>query len=253
MEKSAKISIITVVFNGRLYIQHAVESVLNQSYANLEYIVVDGGSTDGTLDIIKSYGKRITHVISEPDRGMYDALNKGIRFASGDIVGIVNSDDALYDPDVIADIVKEFENNSIECSYGNLIYVDRETASKTTRTWISKPFESGLFEKSWTPAHPTFYCRRELFEKYGYYRLDFKIAADVELMYRFLEKHRVRSLYIPRMMMRMRNAGISNSGISSTVIITSEMKRAIRENGGRFSLLKYLFFKGLKIKQFIQR
>jgi len=252
MEKrKIKISIITVVYNNEAYIGEALDSLLSQSYLDVESIVIDGGSSDGTLSKIEPYRNRISKFLSESDRGMYDALNKGIRLATGDIVGILNSDDIFYDSNVLADVVRAFDDYAIDCLYGNLVYVDRQTATKVTRKWTSKSFKVGLFEKSWTPAHPTFFCRRELFEKYGNYRLDFKIAADVELMYRFLDRNHVQSFYLPRMMVKMRNAGMSNSGIQSTLTIIKEMKKAITENGGRFNLFKYLLFKFFKISQFI--
>ncbi|OGH94716.1 MAG: hypothetical protein A2X43_10465 [Candidatus Margulisbacteria bacterium GWD2_39_127] len=248
-----KISIITVVFNNKDYIDNAIQSVLGQDYPYIEHIIIDGGSTDGTLDIISSYAYIIDKIISEPDNGIYDAMNKGIRLATGDVVGMLNADDVFYDPMVISDVARAFEKNPIDCCYGDLIYVDRNGTDRITRRWISKDFEDELFEKSWTPAHPTFYCKREMFEKNGYYRLDFKIAADVELMYRFLQKHKIRSKYLSRMMVKMRNAGVSNSGINSTITITKEMKKAIIENGGNFNLIKYLFFKTLKISQFMKK
>ncbi|PZM82069.1 MAG: glycosyltransferase [Candidatus Margulisiibacteriota bacterium] len=248
-----KISIITVVYNNYQTIEHTILSVFGQTYSDIEYIVVDGGSTDGTLDIINKYKDKISVIISEKDEGIYDAMNKGIKLATGMVIGTLNADDMFYDTNVLVDVANVFDENKVVCCYGNLIYVDRVDTEKITRRWISRQFEEGLFSKSWTPAHPTFYCKREMFERYGYYRLDFEIAADVELMYRFIQKHRITSKYIPRMMVKMRNAGISNQGLKSTITITREMKKAIVENGGRFNLIKYLFYKGFKIIQFIKR
>ncbi|MCX5749215.1 MAG: glycosyltransferase family 2 protein [Candidatus Saganbacteria bacterium] len=247
--KNPKISIVTVVFNNKEMIASAVDSVLSQTYRNIEYIIVDGGSTDGTAGIIKSYGKKIGKYISEPDKGIYDAMNKGIKLATGDIVGVLNSDDMFYDKFVVEDIAKTFVENDADCVYGDLVYVDRNDVNKVTRRWDSCAFKSGLFEKSWTPAHPTFYCKRELFERLGYYRLDFKIAADVDLMFRFLEIAGISSRYIPRMMVKMRDCGVSNTGLSSAITITKEMRQVFMENGRRFNLLSYLFHKALKIRQ----
>lgn len=254
-----KISIITVCFNSGETLCDTLESVLAQTYPNIEYILIDGKSTDNTIGMIKQYEERFVKKgihytwISEKDNGIYDAINKGIKRATGDIVGILNSDDYYYDDHVIDDIVKNFESKQIDCIYGNIIYIDPNKSNKVTRRWISEDFKKGLFEKSWTPGHPTFYCKKNLYKTYGMYRTDFKIAADVELMYRFLDRHSLRSLYIDRYMVIMRQGGVSNRGIMSTITITKEMKIAIKENGGQFNIFKYLIHKCLKIKQFIKK
>ncbi len=246
------VSVITVALNTRFTIEEAIKSVLGQTYKNLEYIIIDGGSIDGTAEIIKSYGKKITKFISEPDRGIYDAMNKGILAASGDIVGFLNADDVFYDKNVIQKVASVFTNAEVDCVYGNLVYVSRKNSERITRVWRSRDFSDGLFERSWTPAHPTFYCKKVLYERFGFYRTDFKIAADVELMYRFLQKYHIRSKYINADFVRMRDSGMSNRGIKSIFVITREMKKAIIENGGQFNLIKYLFFKFLKISEFFK-
>lgn len=246
------VSIITVVLNAKSTIEDTINSVLGQTYKNIEYIVIDGGSTDGSLDIVNKYKDRISKIVSEPDKGIYDGMNKGILAATGDIIGFLNADDMFYNNFVIQSIVSAFASEAIDCVYGNLVYVDRQDIAYVTRRWKSQEFCEGLFAKSWTPAHPTFYCRKTCYEKYGLYRTDFRIAADVELMYRFLQKNRVRSKYFNADIVRMRDAGVSNRGIKSTIIITREMKRAIIENGGQFNLIKYLFFKFLKLSEFFK-
>lgn len=251
-----KISIITVSYNSSKTIKDTLESVYSQTYDDIEYILVDGKSKDTTLEVIKSHEsdfvkKGIAYKwVSEKDKGIYDAINKGIRMSTGDVIGVLNSDDYYNDIDVVKGIAEAFKNENIDCVYGNLEYVD-PVAKKVTRKWTSRQFESGLFEKSWTPAHPTFYCKKSLYEKHGVYRTDFEIAADVELMYRFLEKHKIKSKYINRAMVIMRQGGISNNGIMSTITITREMKQAFKDNGGNLNLLKYLGYKALKIKEFI--
>jgi glycosyltransferase involved in cell wall biosynthesis len=252
-----KISIITVSFNSSITITDTINSVFNQSYKNIEYIIVDGKSTDRTIEIIKEYENKFEEKgieykwISEPDKGIYDAINKGIKMATGEVVGILNSDDYFYDHNVVNDVAQKFKKDSPDCIYGNIIYVNSKENNKITRRWKSREFEDGLFEKSWTPGHPTFYCRRELYGKFGLYRTDFKIAADVELMYRFIVKHSVRSQYFDRYMVTMRQGGVSNNGLQSTITITKEMKIALQENGGKFNIFKYLFYKGLKVKEFL--
>lgn len=243
------VSIITVALNAHSTIEDTITNVLSQTYKDIEYIIIDGGSTDGTLDIVNKYRDRISKIISEPDKGIYDGMNKGISAASGDIVGFLNADDIFYDNSVIQRIVSAFTSDMINCVYGNLVYVSRKDRTRITRFWRSRAFCDGLFEKSWTPAHPTFYCKKSLYERFGLYRTDFKIAADTELMYRFLQKNHVRSKFINADFVRMRDSGVSSRGIKSTIIITREMKRAIIENGGHFNLIKYLFFKFLKINE----
>ena len=187
--------------------------------------------------------------ISEKDDGIYDAINKGIRMATGDIVGILNSDDYFQDDRVVGDIVEAFMKNDVDCIYGNLIYINQMMEESLEDGYHE--FSSGLFEKSWTPAHPTFYCKREVYNKYGLYKTDYRIAADFELMYRFLEINRVRSKFIDRQMVVMRQGGISNRGLRSTITITKEMRRAFRENGQHLNLLKYLFFKVGKLRELV--
>lgn len=249
-----KVSIITVLYNSSSTLTDTIASVYNQTYENIEFILIDGKSTDNSLDIIKSYEsafrlKNISYIwISEKDNGIYDAINKGIKLATGDVIGILNSDDYYNDNLVIGDVASAFQYNNIDCVYGNLNYINTDN-KKITRKWISRKYEKGLFDKSWTPAHPTFYCKKEMYIKYGVYRTDFKIAADVELMYRFLEKNQIKSKYLDRLMIIMRQGGVSSRGIKSTIIITKEMRHAYKINGDRLNLLKYLFYKIGKIKE----
>lgn len=243
-----KISLITATYNSSATIADCIKSVIEQKHNDIEHLIIDGGSKDNTLEIIKSMPNRVTKIISEPDHGIYDAMNKGILLATGDIVGLLNSDDQFYSNTVLATINQCFESMDIDCTYGKLVYSNKY--GKVTRTWKSKPFQSGLFGKSWTPAHPTFYCKRELYENYGLYKTDYKIAADVELMLRFLEVHQVKSYFIDEFLVNMLEGGVSNQGIQSTMTITKELQRAFRENKLKFNLPKYLFHKGLKIKEF---
>jgi len=252
-----RISVITVCFNSQNTIADTLESVLNQSYDNIEIIVVDGKSSDDTVSIIERYeslfnkARRSYRWISEDDTGIYDAINKGIRLATGDIIGILNSDDYFYDHDVVADIVDQFKSQQIDCLYGNLVYVNSKRM--VTRRWISRGFVDGLFEKSWTPGHPTFYCRKEVYKIYGLYKTDYKIAADVELMYRFLVKHKVNCYYLNRYFVVMRQGGVSSQGLQSTITITREVRKAIGDNGGKFNLARYLFYKALKMREIVAR
>jgi glycosyltransferase involved in cell wall biosynthesis len=247
-----KLSVITVVLNNRAYIENCLQSIFSQTHSPLESIIVDGGSTDGTLDVIRAYETRISRWISEKDQGIYDAMNKGIQMATGEVLGFLNADDMYYDDHVVAGIVEAFKTD-VDCVYGNLVYVSRSDIGRVTRRWISGDFRPGLFEKSWTPAHPTFYCRKRAYNLHGLYKPDFQIAADVELMYRFLEKLGLPSRFVNRYFVKMRDSGVSNRGLRSTWIITREMRRAIRENGGRFRWGRYLFYKLLKVRQILQK
>lgn len=244
-----KISIVTVSFNSAITIKKCINSINEQSYSDIEHIIVDGASTDDTMDIIKSDAKRSPVIISEPDEGIYDAMNKGIRRATGDVIGFLNSDDTLYNKHVVETIVEPFKENNCDCIYGNLIYSNKE--GKTIREWKSKSYVPGLFAKSWTPAHPTFYCKKEIYNKFGLYKIDYDIAADVELMLRFLEVHKIKSHFIDKILVNMLAGGVSNQGLGSTFTITKELMRAFNENNLKLNLPKYLFYKFLKIKEFM--
>lgn len=242
-----KVSIVTITYNSQNTLQNTIDSISRQSYRNIEYIIVDGNSTDRTKEIIKSNLDTITRWISEPDNGIYDAMNKGLKIATGEVIGFLNSDDSFYDNQTISTIIESFNSNECDCIFGNLIYTN--TNGKTIRKWKSRSYRQGLFNKSWTPAHPTFYCKKKLYDQYGVYKIDYSIAADVELMLRFLEVHKVKSHYIDKVLVNMLAGGVSNQGLGSTLTIIKEIKRAFRENNLKFNLFKYLFYKSLKIKE----
>ncbi|MFC0263919.1 glycosyltransferase family 2 protein [Fontibacter flavus] len=245
-----KISIVTVTYNSAATVANCIDSVYRQSYPDIEHIVVDGLSKDNTVGLIQSMPNRVHQLVSEKDKGIYDAMNKGIRLATGDIIGTLNSDDTFYDAEALEKVAAAFaQYPEIDCLYGNLIFVNED--NKVVRRWKSKAFTQGLFSKSWTPAHPTFYCRREVFEKFGLYKTDYKIAADVEFMLRVLEVGKARSYFLDEVLVSMALGGVSTSGLKSTLIITQELKKAFSENGLGFNLPKYLFHKGLKIKEFL--
>ncbi len=249
MRSLPMISIITTTYNSGETVRDTLASVRAQDYPHIEHIIIDGGSTDDTLEIVRANSERVARVVSERDRGIYDGMNKGIGLATGDVVGFLNSDDVYYDAGAVRAIAESFTED-IDCVYGNLLYMDA-TLSQVTRRWTSSPFRDGLFQRSWTPAHPTFYCRRDAYQQYGTYRLDFKIAADVELMYRFVQKHRLRSFFIDRYLVKMRAGGTSNRNLQSTLTITKEVRQGILENGGNFNMLVYLFYKLLKVRQML--
>lgn len=202
-----KVSIITVTFNSEKYLEDTLLSIFSQSYSNIESVVIDGKSTDGTLRILQKYQNEIRY-ISEPDTGIYDAMNKGIALATGDIIGILNSDDVLFDKDVVKNMANSFSND-IDCVYGNVILVNE--ADKMVRNYSSSNFKLKDFEFGHMPPHPSFYVRKEAFKKFGHYNTSFKISADYDLLLRFLYIHKLRSKYLDFIFVKMRDGGISSS------------------------------------------
>lgn len=224
-----KITIITAAYNSATTISSTIRSVAEQTYPNIEYIVIDGASSDGTQAIVKSFGDKITRFISESDHGIYDAINKGIRFATGDIIGIINSDDIFYDDMVVANVAAAFESEDIDAVYGDVQFFN--SYGSVVRYYSSKHFTPELFRFGFMPAHPSFYVKKDLFEKFGYYNTDYRIAADYELLIRFLYTHRVRTKYIEIPFVNMLRGGISNRSLRSNIILNREILKACRENG----------------------
>jgi len=245
-----KISIITVVWNNEKTIKNCIESILSQTYKNIEYIIVDGQSTDKTIEIIKSYGNKISKFISEKDNGIYDAMNKGISMASGDIVGILNSDDFYTNEKVIETIANEFLTKDIDATFSDLDYISFEDESKITRKWRSTPYSIGAFIKGWHPAHPTFFVKKEIYEKYGNFDLDFAISADFEIMLRFIEKHKIKTTHIPQVLVKMREGGESNQSIKNILKGNANVRKAFIKNGIK---LDKLYTPKRLIKKVIQK
>ena len=246
-----KISIITVVYNNKKTIQDTIKSVLSQDYKNIEYIIIDGGSTDGTLDIINKYKKRIRKIISEKDHGIYDAMNKGIKLATGSIIGILNSDDIYFDNTIISNVINISKKKPIDCLYGDLIYISKTKPNKIIRNWESSRFIKNSFLKGFHPPHPTFFVKKELFTKYGLYDTNFKISADFELMLRFLEKYNITSYYLPKTIIKMRTGGISNNNIFNIIMGNIYCLKAFKKNGYNIPVNYILLRMISKIKQII--
>lgn len=224
-----KISIITVTYNSAAFIEHCMSSVIQQTYKDVEYIVIDGKSTDGTISIVKSF-KDVVY-ISERDNGIYDAINKGIALATGDVVGILNSDDFFADNDVLSRISAEFlKDPSLDAVYSDVSFVEEPDLSKSVRHYSSKKFRPGMFRFGFQPAHPTFYARKELFKKYGMYRTDLKISGDFELLLRFLYIQKISYKYIDDLWVKMRTGGVSTSGINSVLRLNAEIIKACEIN-----------------------
>lgn len=248
---SIKVSIITVTYNAGRFLEDCLRSVAAQNYGNVEYIVVDGLSSDNTRKIIDFYRDEIHHFISEKDKGMYDALNKGIALATGDIIGTLNADDFFASPDIVAKIASKFEEADAEVLYGSLDYVDPAETQKVLRKWRAKPYSHGMFQYGWMPAHPTFYARRELFLKYGNYKPKYGSAADYELMLRFMHKHKAKSTYLPDVMVKMRTGGMSNSSVKNRVEANKADMEAMKANGITFPRIAAALKPLRKLPQFL--
>ncbi len=248
-----KISIITVAYNAEKTIEGTIQSVAGQDYSNIEYLVVDGASKDGTLAICDRHQDTITHLISEPDKGIYDAMNKGLAFASGDYVGILNSDDLYAKPNVISEVVAKLIETGSESLYGDLVMVDPDNLDRIVRYYSAKNFTLKRFEKGDMPPHPTFFVRRSVYEKYGNFKTHFKIGSDFDLMLRFLYIHKISTTYLPLTMVRMRTGGVSSAGIKNTIQINREIMAALKENKIPTSLLKIYSKYFTKVFQFVRR
>lgn len=229
-----KISIITATWNSSATLRDTMESVLSQTYSDIEHIIVDGGSSDNTMEIVRELEPRyLGHLryVSDQDKGIYDAMNKGIAMATGDIVGILNSDDFYTSDSILSAVVSAFEDGNIDAVYGDIHYVQDDDLQKCTRYYSSKHFHRRWMRLGFMPAHPSFYCRKEIYEKYGGFNLSYKIAADFECLLRFIFVHKIRLRYIPMDFVTMRTGGASTSGLSSHKQILRDHQRAFKDNG----------------------
>ena len=243
-----KISIITISFNAKATIDKTLYSVANQSYNNIEHIIIDGKSEDNTIDICNLYS-HVSIILCEPDKGVYDAFNKGIKLATGDIIGFLNADDTFYNENSIQNIVDAFKQKSVDIVYGDLDYINEE--GNIIRNWLSQPYKKGLVKKAWMPAHPTFYCKKDIYDRLGGYNDSFKIGGDFELCLRFLEINNTPSFYLNKKLVKMLIGGISNSGLKSKWIIFKEQLRAFRINNILINPIFFFLYKLKKLKQFI--
>jgi len=248
-----KISIITAVLNAAKTIDNCMRSIANQTYNDIEHIVVDGGSTDGTLEVLEKYKNRIAKMVSETDEGIYDALNKGIKIATGLVIGILNSDDFYAHERVIEKVADIFTKEKVDSCYGDLQYVGRRNHGRVIRHWKSSAYRSGNFRRGWMLPHPTFFVRKEVYKRYGYFNTDFKIASDYELMLRFLEKYKISTYYIPDVLVKMRIGGTSNRNLKNILIKSLEDYRAWKVNNLNGGFCPILLKNLSKIPQFFIR
>jgi len=246
-----KVSLITIAYNSAATIEDTIKSIVAQEYSNIEYIIIDGGSTDNTLSIIEKYKESISTIISEPDKGIYDAMNKGVQNATGDLVGILNSDDIYTDNKVVSNIVEAIGNK--DSIYADLVYVNRDNTDKVTRYWKSGKYRKGIFKKGWMPPHPTFFIKKSCYDQYGIYNLQLKSAADYELMLRMLHKHNISVAYLPEVITKMRVGGQSNITVLNRFKANTEDRLAWTINNLKPGRLTLTMKPILKFSQFFKK
>jgi glycosyltransferase involved in cell wall biosynthesis len=249
-----KISIITITYNSAATVEDTIKSVIAQDYPDLEYIIIDGKSKDNTLAIVDKYRDRISKVVSEKDRGLYDALNKGIRHATGDVVGMLHSDDLYAHPQVISHVAETFmKDTSVQGVYADLVFVNRNDTNKVMRVWNSGAYEEDAFVKGWMPPHPTFFVRKECYEQFGGFNTELKLSADYELMLRLIHKNKIKLAYLPEVIVKMRMGGVSNVSFFVKLKANLEDKMAWKLNGLKPGMMT-IFMKPLrKLKQYFKR
>jgi glycosyltransferase len=245
-----KVTIITVTYNSAEWLEQCIQSVIGQHHPNIEHIIVDGGSTDATLDIIRRYEPYIAQWISEKDNGMYDAINKGMRMATGDIIGTLNSDDMLASRDVVTAIVNQFKYNDVQAVYGDIVYVQQNNLQKILRVWKGGDYSRYKFRFGWMPAHPSFYICRNLVEQYGNYETHFYTAADYEFMTRYLYSHHVKASYLPKLIVKMRAGGMSNGNVFRRLRANRRDYLAMKKNNIPFAFFISILKPLRKIHQF---
>lgn len=249
-----KASIITPCFNSVKTIRDTIDSVLSQTHPNIEYIIIDGASTDGTVELVQGYGDKISKFVSERDCGIYDAMNKGIALATGDIIGILNSDDFYADEQVLREVESRFvADPALEALYADLVYVDPAKSDRVVRYWHSGEYREDSFERGWHPPHPTFFVRREVYEKYGAFDTRFKIAADYELMLRLVHRYHIRVGYLPRVIVKMRLGGESNRSLANVLHANLESIHAWRANSLSFPWIGFWAKPLRKIPQYFKK
>jgi glycosyltransferase involved in cell wall biosynthesis len=247
-----KITILTVSYNSETTIEDTIKSVLSQSYQNIEYIIVDGGSNDDTINLIKKYENSISKWISETDKGLYDAMNKGIEMATGDVIALINSDDLFSNDDAIKKVASVFNSSSnLDSVYADLYYVSQFDTNNIIRKWVTG--KQRKFKYGWHPAHPTFYIKKKIYEQYGYFNLKYKLAADFEIMLRFLEKHKISTQYLKEPLVKMRLGGETNKSLKNIQNQNLECIRAFKDNSLSVNLILYPFVRLMpKLFQFIK-
>lgn len=250
-----KVSIITATYNSEATIEGCIKSVLSQDYTNIEYIIIDGTSSDHTLSIINSYKQQYANIVlvSESDKGIYDALNKGIKAATGDVVGFLHSDDFFNSTCTIGNIVATFSEGPIDGVYGNLDYVSSKDTNKIVRHWQSQPFSKSLLNRGWMPAHPTVFLRKEVYNKHGLFNMEFRIAADYDMMLRIFCDETLQFKFLPEVITKMRVGGASNRSLKNIITKSKEDYRALKLNKLSFPIWSLMLKNCSKIPQFFKK
>jgi glycosyltransferase involved in cell wall biosynthesis len=251
-EPAMKFSIVTTTLNSSRTIASCMQSVAEQE-VDLTHIIIDGASSDTTLKVVQKVGGDHVQVVSEPDQGIYDGMNRGIALARGEILGILNSDDVYSYSEVLQDVQKVFEDPAVDCCYGDLVYVASDDLNKVRRYWRSGSFDDSRFYKGWMPPHPTFFVRREFYDRYGLFDLNLGSAADYEMMLRMLMRHQLRAVYIPRILVRMRMRGASNANMSNRLRANRYDRIAWRKNGLQPRPWTFILKPLLKLGQYVRR
>lgn len=248
-----KVSIITVTYNAAEFLNSCIQSVIEQDYSHIEHIIVDGKSTDGTLEIITSYQNEISTWVSEPDDGIYDAMNKGISMATGEVIGILNADDFYVDSQVITKIVNSFIEHKVDSVFGDLVYINPGEEDKIVRYYRGAKFNPEWFSQGKMPPHPTFFVKRGLYENYGNFLTNYHICSDFEIMLRFLKKHQASYHYLPEVMVKMRTGGRSSWGIQNTILLNKEMLDICKKHNVSTNWLKIYSKYFTKVFQLVQK
>lgn len=249
-----KISIITITYNSAATVEDTIKSVVMQDYPNVEYLIIDGKSKDNTLQIADKYKDKITKVVSEKDKGLYDALNKGIKHATGDIIGMLHSDDVYAHSQVLSNIAKTFQDHpEAEGVYADLVFVSRNDTDKVMRTWESGIYQEGDFLKGWMPPHPTFFVKKETYEKHGGFNTELKLSADYELMLRLIHKNNIKLAYLNEVIVKMRMGGVSNVSFFVKLKANLEDKMAWKLNGMKPNMTTMMMKPLRKLGQYFKR
>lgn len=250
---SPNVSIVTVAYNAARTIEATLDSVAAQTYPHIEHIVIDGGSTDGTVGILRRRNG-LARWSSEPDSGVYDAMNKGLRVAGGEVIGFLNADDIFASSGAVDRVMREFRHPATEACYGDLVYVDAEDTDRVVRYWRTGSYRPGTFGHGWVPPHPTFYARRATYERLGAFDLKYRFSADFDLMLRFVEKARVPTIYIPEVLVRMRVGGLTNSSIRNILRGNLEILHSCRVHSAQVNLWRFVLSKlAIRGRQYLSR
>lgn len=248
-----KISIITVTFNAADTVTATLDSVASQTYDDIEHIVIDGASTDGTQEIVTRHVRTISRFVSEPDAGIYDAMNKGLKLATGEVIGFLNADDVYENENVLQHVAEHIAQNELDAVFGDAVFVDPAHPSRSIRRYRSDRFRPDRIAWGWMPAHPALFLRRGVYERFGVFRIDYKIAGDFELVARVFHGQTLKYHYVPEVLVRMRTGGISTEGWRNTILLNREVLRACRENRIPTSLPKILSKYPAKLFEFLDK